>query len=482
MNSEVLALKYRPTSFKDLIGQKSVSETLSRALDSNKLAHAYLLSGLRGSGKTSTARILAKCMICDEGPTSKPCGVCDNCKSANSHMDIVEMDAASSRKIDDIRALIEQTKYKPAMARYKIFIIDEVHMLTKEAFNSLLKTLEEPPEYIKFILATTDPLKVPATILSRTQHFRFKKISTGDIKEHVINILDKEDVSYDESAIELIARSGNGSLRDTLNIVEQAIIFCKGQINLKEASDMLGIVNPTIIEEIFKSINEKYRQKALETLKQVDDYESENIINEMIAYLKEKLLKGDPLFPLIHIERFFKILNDAKLLLSINADDEFVLNLTTLKLCEAVNSVDIDTLIEEINSDLKANPPQESVQAKQNISNDESSEIKTDTQSSHSQNLEKFEKLKELIFSRDIILGRSFEESITFVSFKDGTLSWQSSPPSSETKKELVKHYGIINHFVKEVFGLDTKIVSTQVKKDINEYSMIKDFTKSFTT
>ncbi|HHH19249.1 MAG TPA: DNA polymerase III subunit gamma/tau, partial [Campylobacterales bacterium] len=165
--SLALARKYRPATFDDLIGQEAVSQTLSLALDSDRLSHAYLFSGLRGSGKTSTARIFAKALLCEGGTTSHPCGTCSHCVMAGEsrHMDIIEMDAASNRKIDDIRELIEHTKYKPATARYKIFIIDEVHMLTKEAFNALLKTLEEPPSFVKFILATTDPLKLPATIL-----------------------------------------------------------------------------------------------------------------------------------------------------------------------------------------------------------------------------------------------------------------------------------------------------------------------------
>ncbi len=162
----VLARKYRPKNFKELIGQEAVCEILTLALDKNQLSFAYLFSGLRGSGKTSTARIFAKALLCQKGVSSTPCEECSNCDMANSasHIDIIEIDAASNRRIDDIRELIEHTKYKPVLARYKIFIIDEVHMLTKEAFNALLKTLEEPPEFIKFILATTDPLKLPATI------------------------------------------------------------------------------------------------------------------------------------------------------------------------------------------------------------------------------------------------------------------------------------------------------------------------------
>ena len=213
MSSIALALKYRPTCFSDLVGQNAISQTLSLALDSQHISHAYLFSGLRGSGKTSSARIFARALQCENGPTSTPCGNCASCVAAlqNKHMDIIEMDAASSRGIDDIKKVIEQTKYRPSFARFKIFIIDEVHMLSKEAFNALLKTLEEPPEFVKFILATTDPLKLPATILSRTQHFRFKQIPHRLVVEHITQILNKEGVSYEPQALDIIARSGSGS-------------------------------------------------------------------------------------------------------------------------------------------------------------------------------------------------------------------------------------------------------------------------------
>jgi len=188
--SLALARKYRPATFSDLIGQESVSQTLSLALDNGRLSHAYLFSGLRGSGKTSTARIFAKALLCE--------GECSHCIMAaeNRHMDIIEMDAASNRGIDDIKDLIEHTKYKPSSARFKIFIIDEVHMLTNQAFNALLKTLEEPPDFVKFILATTDPLKLPATILSRTQHFRFKKIPQNLVQKHLEHILNLEGIGF----------------------------------------------------------------------------------------------------------------------------------------------------------------------------------------------------------------------------------------------------------------------------------------------
>ncbi len=348
LEKKVLALKYRPHRFEDLVGQSTVSQTLSLALDSSRLSHAYLFSGLRGSGKTSTARIMAKALLCSAGPTSKPCEVCDNCKSANSnrHLDIIEMDAASNRGIDDIKDLIEHTKYKPSSARFKVFIIDEVHMLTTQAFNALLKTLEEPPGFVKFILATTDPLKLPATILSRTQHFRFNKISTSDVIHHLAHILNEENINYEKDALEILARSGQGSLRDTLTLLDQAIIFSKGRVNTSSVVDMLGLIDPKLMDNIFSIILNKADINQI--IKDLESYEASQICDEMTIYLKDKMLTKDRKFDLLLFDRFFRILSDAKHLLAINSDGGFVLILTFMKMIEATNLKTIDDIINQI--------------------------------------------------------------------------------------------------------------------------------------
>jgi DNA polymerase-3 subunit gamma/tau len=353
-SSKVLARKYRPESFDELIGQETIAQTLSLALDAKRLSHAYLFSGLRGSGKTSTARIFAKALICEQGPTSKPCGVCEHCQMAKEsrHMDIIEMDAASSRKIDDIRDLIEHTKYKPASANFKIFIIDEVHMLTKEAFNALLKTLEEPPAYVKFILATTDPLKLPATILSRTQHFRFKKISHQNIMHHLAHILHLEQIEYQNEALDILARSGSGSLRDTLTLLDQAIIYSRNFVDVKTVTDMLGLIDPEFIGNIFKAIFAKDHAALVRYTKALEDYEAEMVVDELIAYLKERLYAQDPLYSTLILERFFRILSDAKSLFAINADGAFVINLVLFKMVEALRVKEIDQMIESLESEV----------------------------------------------------------------------------------------------------------------------------------
>lgn len=345
---QALALKYRPKSFEQLIGQDAVAKSLAHALDSGRLSHAYLFSGLRGSGKTSTARIFAKALLCDKGPTGKPCEVCDNCVMANEgrHIDIIEMDAASHRKIDDIRELIEQTKYHPASARFKIFIIDEVHMLTKEASNALLKTLEEPPSYVKFILATTDPLKLPVTVLSRTQHFRFKPIAKSAVVAHLEQILKTENIPYEEGALEILARSGSGSLRDTLTLLDQAIIFSREGITQRAIADMLGLLDPAKIGEILDIVLRQDRAGAIEIIKEVENYNAETIIDEMIANLKDKFLRRDAKFSLLMYERFFRILAGAKSMLAISPDNTYTISMMIFMMMEAVNLREIDELIE----------------------------------------------------------------------------------------------------------------------------------------
>lgn len=457
MSSQVLAIKYRPKRFEDLIGQDSISQTLSLALDSNRLSHAYLFSGLRGSGKTSTARIFSKSLNCIQGPTSEPCETCENCKMANEgrHIDIIEMDAASSRKIDDIRELIEQTKYKPSTGRFKIFIIDEVHMLTKEAFNALLKTLEEPPPYVKFILATTDPLKLPPTILSRTQHFRFKKISKKDVLHHLEYVLNKEGVTYDHESIDIIARSGSGSLRDTLTLLDQAIIFSKGTLDAGSVADMLGLVDPEFLSNIFDAILNKNEANIKAYLKELENYEAEMVIDEMIAYLKERMDEGDIRFSTILIDRFFRVLSDSKGLLALNSDSIFVMTLALYKMMEAMKVKEIDAMIEDLEEQLLGNTPKPAPVVKS-----ETIEPVNKPMPKVDLNEHKFDTLKQKIFDRNYDLGKCFDENIAFVGYENNTLSWKSKA-EDECKKQLTQAYGIIKQFVYETYGISTQIKMT---------------------
>ena len=480
--AEVLARKYRPTNFEELIGQESVAQTLSLALDSNRLSHAYLFSGLRGSGKTSTARIFAKALLCEKGISHKPCEECESCVMAREgrHMDIVEMDAASSRKIDDIRDLIEQTKYKPALGRFKIFIIDEVHMLTKEAFNALLKTLEEPPEFVKFILATTDPLKLPATILSRTQHFRFKRIATNKITAHLRHILELENIDYDIEALEILARSGNGSLRDTLTLLDQAIIYSKGHIDVPTVTDMLGLVDPKFISDLFDAIFAKDTTKVLEYTKILEEYEAEMVVDELIAYLKERLIDGDGAFSMLVIERFFRILSDSKYLFSINADGGFVLSLVFFKMIEALKIKEIDTLIEEFEKGIvqkelqqpsAAVAPQIEPKTKPQTAPTAQKEEQVaqlyspkESKNTVDAGMRLYERLLLKIKDRSFELWECFEKGIKYKSFEDGVLSWESCV--DDTCKERLKYaFSVIKMLVKDIFGFETKIKKLECTK-----------------
>ena len=344
---QALALRYRPRNFSELVGQEAVSTSLTHALDENRLTHAYLFSGLRGSGKTSSARIFSKALVCDHGPTSRPCEQCANCIAANEgrHIDIIAMDAASHRGIDDIKGLIEQTKYAPAIARFKIFIIDEVHMLSTPAFNALLKTLEEPPPYVKFILATTDPLKLPATVLSRTQHFRFRQISRPDVVAHLDFILNRENVPHEKEALEILARSGAGSLRDTLTLLDQAIIYAKGELTQSAVAQMLGLLDPQRIEEILALVMSGDKSAVSAAVAQLESYDAEMVIDEITANLKANFLAQSPKYSLLLYERFFRILSQARSMLSVSSDGGFVLGVMLFMMIEAINLKSIDEMI-----------------------------------------------------------------------------------------------------------------------------------------
>jgi len=492
--SEVLARKYRPSNFDELIGQDTIAQTLSLALNSNRLSHAYLFSGLRGSGKTSTARIFAKALICEEGMSHHPCGVCSNCTMAieGRHMDIIEMDGASSRKIDDIRDLVEQTKYKPAVARFKIFIIDEVHMLTKEAFNALLKTLEEPPEYVKFILATTDPLKLPATILSRTQHFRFKSIAANKVVDHLAHILQLEGIEYESDALEILARSGNGSLRDTLTLLDQAIIYSKNHIDVRTVTDMLGLVDPKFIDELFDSVFAKDYGALVAKTKILEDYESEMVVDELIAYLKEKMYNHDSPFSTLVLDRFFRILSDSKYLFSVNADGSFVLSLIFFKMVEALRIREIDQMIESFEKDVErpqivvpqtpsikiqsATPEMAPEVIKEEAlvepAQTQSPEVVKTTQVEIAQEVVAinphqltFDSLVSKISDRNAELGECFTKNITFISYENNVLTWESCA-NEECKKALKHGYGVIKQLVREVFSFETQIKGVACTKE----------------
>ena len=271
--SHVLARKYRPQVFSDLIGQEALVRTITNAIATNRLAHAYMLTGIRGVGKTSSARIIAKGLNCigpdgQGGMTPNPCGVCQHCRdiAADSHIDVIEIDAASNTGVDNVREIIEGAKYNPVSARFKIYIIDEVHMLSKQAFNALLKTLEEPPERVKFIFATTEIRKVPITILSRCQRFDLRRLDTETLAHHLEKIATSEKVQYDTDALKLLARAGDGSVRDSLSLMDQAMTQLNNNLTTDGVRQMLGLADKTALFDLYEHIMSGHVAEALKTL------------------------------------------------------------------------------------------------------------------------------------------------------------------------------------------------------------------------
>ncbi|MEK7712857.1 MAG: DNA polymerase III subunit gamma/tau, partial [Nitrospirota bacterium] len=268
----VLARKWRPQGFDDLVGQEPIIRILQNSIAQKKIAHAYIFSGPRGVGKTSTARILAKALNCENGPTPLPCGACASCTAVKdgTSIDVLEIDGASNNSVDDIRDLREGVKYTPLGGRYKIYIIDEAHMLSTSAFNALLKTLEEPPPHAIFVLATTAPRKIPATIFSRCQHLPFRRISAQKIKERVRHIASSEDIKISDSAIEMVARAADGSMRDSLTILDQVTAF-SSEIDADGVKDLLGIADIGVLSEISMAVIDGDREKIISVISELVD-------------------------------------------------------------------------------------------------------------------------------------------------------------------------------------------------------------------
>ena len=358
-NNKILALKYRPQEFKDLIGQEVMAQTITNAIEQGKTPNAYLLTGIRGVGKTSTARIIAKSLNClgDEKNKCSPEKFCTSCEEIvnSNHIDILEMDAASKTGIDDVRELIENSKYSPTSGKYKIFIIDEVHMLSKQAFNGLLKTLEEPPPRLKFILATTEVRKIPVTILSRCQRFDLKRVNLEKLITHLKNIAEKEKGNISDKAINVIARTSEGSVRDAISLLDRALISKAGNKNIQiqdqDVREMLGLADKSKLIILFKEILNGDEKKSLDILRDliISGLDTKNFLNDIleIIYLFSRKNSLGPLEKDMNIsESESQLINDFSK--NISVQDLNIFWQLTIKTIDDINIVSNENLLLEM--------------------------------------------------------------------------------------------------------------------------------------
>ena len=384
MSYLVYARKYRPKTFEEMIGQKSVVQTLKNAIQNNRVAQAYIFSGTRGVGKTTAARILAKALNCQEGPIPTPCNQCDFCSEINEDrsLDVIEIDGASNTGVDEVRTLREGVQYKPIHCRYKIIIIDEIHMLSKSAFNALLKTLEEPPPSTIFIFATTEFHKVPATIVSRCQHFEFKRISQKEIIEHIKDLSTKENISISILGANLIAQAAEGSLRDAQSLLDQAVAFSGEQIKDDDLREILGTVNQDILFQFSSAIMEEKPDLIFTLVEKVinSGYDLRFFHEELIQHFRNLLLvrtvkNTEDLvpFPVEEIERlkaeaskasakemlrYLIVLQQGEQGLKFSSHPQIFLETLLVKLCHYRQIVPIKDLISQVQDLAKDNPGQ----------------------------------------------------------------------------------------------------------------------------
>ncbi len=323
---------YRPQNFEDVVGQEHIVKILKNQIENDNVGHAYLFSGTRGTGKTSTAKIFARAVNCPNSINQEPCNECEICRDIlnDSLMDVVEIDAASNNSVDDIRELRESVKYSPTKAKYKVYIIDEVHMLSQGAFNALLKTLEEPPSYVIFILATTEPHKIPATILSRCQRFDFKRVTVKDMTSRMQKICKKENIEVEEKALNLIARNSQGALRDALSILDQCISFGENRVEYNDVVELLGTVNVDQLFDMAQSIIEQDTSKSIKILNEFVLWGKDirNLINDLIDHFRNIMI--------------CKVSNELEEIISLPEE-------VIIKLKEQSNSIDINELIRILN-------------------------------------------------------------------------------------------------------------------------------------
>ncbi len=382
MTYQVIARKWRPQTFADLVGQQHVTETLANAIHNNRVAHAYIFSVGRGVGKTTAARILAKALNCVHGATPEPCGVCDSCKeiAAGTSLDVIEIDAASNRGIDQIRELREMVRYAPAASRHKVVILDEAHMLTGEASNALLKTLEEPPDRVIFVMATTEPENLEDTIRSRSQHFHFRALTFAEITSRLKYIAEQENLKIDDGALSVIARMAEGSMRDALSLLEQARAYCGDDIKDKEVRELLGVVPEDALQELVESIAEHSAERALGLVHrfQREGRNLQHFCREAIRHMRNLLIvrvcgadsdliaatpeqrpglaKAAALFTEEDLTRYFEILLQTDNQVRREMDPRVHLEMGLLRLVNAARLAPLEELLAELGNGAPGKP------------------------------------------------------------------------------------------------------------------------------
>ncbi len=511
----VLARKYRPQNFEDLLGQDALVQTLTNAIQNNRLHHAYILTGIRGVGKTTTARLIARALNCigedgKGGPTIHPCGVCDNCKAIASgrHMDVMELDAASHTGVDDVRELLDSARYAPTNGRYKIYIIDEVHMLSKGAFNALLKTLEEPPAHVKFIFATTEIRKVPVTILSRCQRFDLQRLSIETLTHLFDKILKNENIPAEEETLQIIAKAADGSARDGLSLLDQAIVLSNGAINTETVKKMLGLADrgQTLslfenlikgnMEDVLSAISEQYTNGATPMIILQDLI---NITHDMAKIKIVPQLLNSTSFSEIEKNTFSELSGKCSLAILSKIWQMLIKGITEINL--APSSVEALEMIllrvaysasmptpYEILTDVKKNSSLV-MNSQQNVAENEKKNSVENTPLYAFNTID--ELLKYLEQSKKALLEYSIKNDVTIHEFTNGRISMSISPNIHQDfiiglqklLNELTNkkwEIDIVKGDVTETIADKEKSIVEASRKNVTEYPLVKKILEEF--
>ncbi len=482
-NYLVSARKYRPLLFSQVIGQEHITKTLENTIINNRIGHAYLFTGPRGVGKTTTARIFSKALNCINGPTVTPCNKCDSCTQINEgrSFDVLEIDGASNRGIDEIRALKENINYSPSSGKYKIYIIDEVHMLTEQAFNALLKTLEEPPPQVIFILATTEPNKIPITILSRCQRYDFKRVSINEISQQLKNIANNENINIDDASIKLIARAADGSVRDAESIFDQVISFCNNNVKASDVEEILGITGNHFFVKLFSLY---FENNLYEALKTIDEYlysgkDIKEFLNGFSLFLrnliilklnetpdnifgiaedeKDEIINIAKNFSFIDLFRIMNIFSKYEKIIRYSPNSLIQLEMFIIKLFTINKLEDIENIILKLNNyQDQYTPTQENKKKTFEIKN--------------INNQNKFwPEILDIIKKKDAVLYAHMQESI-ITDFTNNKLKIKIPYANERTKKIIEKNKFIINETLSSY--LNEKI-AIEIEYDIIDHNEI---------